>query len=77
VPQRRREAKQLKSTSPPECHDVGFVAEMVKMAMTNSCIDQRRVYASQSNGGMMTEQVGEDARTASLFAAGVQVSGLF
>lgn len=40
------------------------------------CIDRRRIFATgQSNGGMMTEQLGLDPRTAELFAAGVQVSG--
>jgi len=62
--------------SGPCSDDVGFVAHIVQQTMEAACIDRRRVFASgQSNGGMMTEQVGEDARTAALFAAGVQVSG--
>lgn len=46
--------------SGPCSDDVGFVAEMIRMTMASTCIDYRRVFASgQSNGGMMTEQVGE------------------
>jgi len=69
-------AKAAGCDSGPCCDDVAFVAQIVEMTMENTCIDKRRVYASgQSNGGMMTEQVGEDIRTAHLFAGGVQVSG--
>lgn len=62
--------------SGPCSDDAGFVAHIVQLAMDEACLDRRRVFATgQSNGGMMTEQVGEDPRTAALFAGGVQVSG--
>ena len=49
---------------------------MVQEAEQQLCVDRRRIFATgQSNGGMMTEQLGLDNRTAHLFAAGVQVSG--
>jgi len=55
---------------------VGFIELMLKQLKNRLCVDLRRIYAvGQSNGGMMTEQLALDARTANIFAAGVQVSG--